>query len=208
MKKTFSLFLIILFLLPLQACGKEPDLSLLKEGDIIFHESRSAQSKAIMLATKSRYTHTGIIFKKNNSLYVLEAVQPVQVVPIRAFIRSGVNGHFVVKRLKNRKELLTEKNIGKMKKYGKKFIGRKYDIYFGWSNERIYCSELVWKIYKKTVGVEIGKLEKLEDFDLSHRYVKQFLKRRYGKRIPYKEKVISVSTMFHAPNLVTVMEHN
>ncbi len=208
MKKLIRPFLIILLLLPLHVCGREPGLSLIREGDIIFQESRSAQSKAIRLATKSRYTHTGIIFRNRNGLYVLEAVEPVRVTGIRSFIRRGINGHFVVKRLKNRDRLLTKKTIEKMKKSGRKFIGKKYDIYFGWSNERIYCSELVWKIYKETAGVEIGKLQKLEDFDLTHKYVKDLIKRRYGTRIPYKEKVISVSTMFHSRNLVTVLEHN
>jgi uncharacterized protein YycO len=208
MKKSTYGFLIILIMLPLPTCGKKGDLSLIKEGDIIFQETRSFQSKALKQATKSRYTHTGILFRDKNRLYVLEAVGPVRVTGIHAFIKRGVNGHFVVKRLKNREQLLTERNIGRMKKYGRKFLGRKYDIYFGWSDERIYCSELVWKIYKKTLGVEIGKLQKLEDFDLTHTYVKQLMKKRYGSRIPYKEKVISVSTMFHARNLETVLKQN
>ena len=38
---------------------------LIQDGDIIFQNSNSSQSKAIELATKSKYTHMGIIFKKN-----------------------------------------------------------------------------------------------------------------------------------------------
>jgi hypothetical protein len=32
-----------------------------RNGDIIFHTSRSAQSVAIQLATQSRYSHMGIV---------------------------------------------------------------------------------------------------------------------------------------------------
>lgn len=47
----------------------------------------------------------------------------------------------------------------KMKKVGEKYIGKDYDLYFEWSDSRIYCSELVWKIYKESIGLEIGNLE-------------------------------------------------
>jgi hypothetical protein len=46
----------------------------IKDGDIIFQTSLSNQSKAIQLATKSKYSHCGIIFKNENGFYVLEAV--------------------------------------------------------------------------------------------------------------------------------------
>jgi uncharacterized protein YycO len=34
-------------------------------------------------------------------------------------------------------------------KNGKPYVfeGRPYDIWFGWDNKYIYCSELVWEIY-------------------------------------------------------------
>ena len=50
----------------------------IKNGDIIFQTSLSAQSKAIQLATKSKYSHCGLIFKEKNTYYVFEAIQPVK----------------------------------------------------------------------------------------------------------------------------------
>ena len=49
----------------------------LKDGDIIFQTSLSNQSKAIQLATNSKYSHCGIIYKSGNDFYVFEAIQPV-----------------------------------------------------------------------------------------------------------------------------------
>jgi hypothetical protein len=51
----------------------------IKNGDIIFQTSLSQQSKAIQLATNSKYSHCGIIYKDNGQFYVYEAVQPVKI---------------------------------------------------------------------------------------------------------------------------------
>ena len=68
----------------------------------------------------------------------------------------------------------------------------------------MYCSELVWKIYKRAANVEIGKLETLKDFNLSHKAVKQKLTERYGDNIPMDEPVISPAAMFDSPELITI----
>jgi uncharacterized protein YycO len=91
-----------------------------------------------------------------------------------------------------------------MKKYGQKYMGKNYDSYFEGSDKRIYCSELVWKIYKGALGLEIGKLQKLSDFDLSSPAVKAKLKERYGTNIPREELVISPGEMFESELLETV----
>lgn len=179
--------------------------SLLKEGDIIFHESNGEQSYAIKLSTHSRYTHAGIIFKYNNQYKVLEAVQPVKITDLNSFIKRGVNNHFVIKRLKNSDTVLTTGTVAKMKTIGKSYIGKNYDLYFEWNDDRIYCTELIWKIYHKAAGIELGNLQRLKDFDLSHPYVKNLMKKRYGNNIPYEEFVISPQAMFNAENMITVI---
>ena len=179
----------------------------IQDGDIIFQISKSSQSKAIQLATNSKYSHMGIIYKKADSFFVYEAVQPVKMTPIKKWINRGVNKHYVIKRLKNAEKVLTDETLNKMKSYGENFIGKSYDLYFEWSDDKIYCSELVWKIYKKNTGIEIGQLEKLSDFDLSNEIVKQKIKERYGENIPMNEKVISPAAMFNSTNLETIMEN-
>ena len=77
-------------------------------------------------------------------------------------------------------------------------------MYFGWSDDRIYCSELVWKIYKEALGIELGKLQQLKEFDLSHPIVQKKLKERYGNNIPYDEKVISPAAIFESEELELV----
>ena len=179
--------------------------TVLKEGDIIFQTSLSSQSKAIQIATRSKYSHMGMITLRNNKYYVFEAVQPVKLTPLSDWIAKGKDLHFVIKRLRDRDKYLTDEILNKMKDEGKKFIGKRYDLYFNWSDDQIYCSELVWKLYK-AVGIKVGKLQTLGDFDLSSTVVKKKLRERYGNNIPYNEPVISPSAIFNSDLLVTVYD--
>ncbi|MBP9096320.1 MAG: YiiX family permuted papain-like enzyme [Ignavibacteria bacterium] len=176
----------------------------IKNGDIIFQSSISAQCEAIRLATHSEYTHCGIIFKNGNDINVYEAVQPVKVTPLNKWIARGQDGHFVIKRLKNSSKVLNENVISDMISEAEMMKGKKYDIYFGWSDEKIYCSELIWKIYKRTANIEVGKLQKLKEFDLTSAPVKKVMDERYGKDIPYEETVISPASIFDSELLTEV----
>lgn len=175
-----------------------------QDGDIIFQTSQSGQSKAIQMATHSKYSHLGMIYKTDGRYYVYEAVQPVKLTPLKAWIKRGEGGHFVIKRLKNANDILTTEVKNKMKAEGEKYRGRNYDLYFEWSDERIYCSELVWKIYKNAAGIEIGKLQRLKEFNLNNKVVQQKLQERYGDHIPMDEIVISPSSMFESTELITI----
>ena len=178
----------------------------IQNGDIIFQTSNSSQSKAIQLATNSKYSHMGIIYENDGQFFVYEAVQSVKLTPLTEWIKRGENGHYVIKRLENAALVLKNSILIKMKKIGAQFTGKPYDIHFEWSDEKIYCSELVWKIYKQATGIEIGQLEQFSDFDLINDIVKAKMKERYGANIPMDEKVISPAAMFNSDKLVTVEE--
>lgn len=173
-------------------------------GDIVFQTSKSSQSKAIQLATNSKYSHVGIIVNEENTFYVLEAVQPVKLTPLKEWIKRGEKNYYVVKRLKNAEEVLTKAKKQKALKIGKKMLGKNYDSAFEWSDKNIYCSELVWKIYKNGLNVKLCDLKKLGDFNLENEVVKAKLKERYGNNIPMNEKVVSPQDIFDSKELVMV----
>lgn len=176
----------------------------LMDGDILFQISTSGQAKAIQLATNSPYSHCGILFRDNNEWMVFEGVQPVKKTPLTEWIKRGQSNIVVSKRLKNADHLLTPSVKYRMKTEANKFIGKNYDLTFEWDDERIYCSELVYKIYKRGVGIEVGKLQKLSEFDLSNPIVKAKLVERYGTKIPLDEPVISPGAIFTDTNLMEV----
>lgn len=179
-------------------------LNVMKDGDIIFHKSLSSQSEAIAQATHSEYTHCGIIYKIENDYFIYEAIEPVKLTPLIEWMGRGKGGAYTVKRLKNAEEVLTPATLLKLKKAGEKFKGKHYDSYFEWSDNRIYCSELIWKVYKEATGLEIGKLQKLSDFDLTSDVVKRKMAERYGNNIPLNEKVISPAAIFESDLLITI----
>ena len=178
----------------------------LQNGDLIFHTSRSNQSQAIQIATNSKYSHMGIVYQEGADFYVYEAVQPVKMTRLEDWIKRGEDGAYAVKRLKNSEAFLTAEGIGKMKLVGKKYLGKDYDLRFEWSDDKIYCSELVWKIYKEAFNIEIGKLERFKDFDLSDKVVQQKIKERYGAEIPLDELVITPDRMYNASNLRSILK--
>ena len=175
-----------------------------KNGDLIFQTSLSSQSQAIQLATKSKYSHCGIIYQEGEKFFVFEAIQPVKNTPLEQWIARGKAGKYVVKRLKNATQVLTPSALRKMKQVGEGFKGKNYDLTFEWSDDKIYCSELIWKVYQRATGLEVGKLAKLSSFDLSAEAVKKKMKERYGDRIPLNETVISPAAVFESELLITV----
>jgi hypothetical protein len=173
-------------------------------GDIIFHTSKSSQSVAIQLATKSEFSHMGIVYVRDGRPVVFEAVEPVKATPLDEWVARGEDGHYVVKRLSNAAVALTPDALARMQRIGEGFAEKHYDLYFEWSDERIYCSELVWKIYERGLGVEIGELQVLGDFDLTSPAVRQKLKERWGDNPPLDEKVISPAAILGSELLVEV----
>lgn len=175
-----------------------------RDGDIIFHTSRSEQSVAIQRATGSRYSHLGIVYVQNGRPQVFEAVEPVKLTPLHEWTARGEGGHFVVKRLVEAKALLTEEALARMLQIGHVFAERHYDLYFAWSDERLYCSELVWKVYQRALGIELGQLAPMGQFNISDPLVQQKICDRFGGSIPKNEPVISPAAVFASPELVTV----
>ena len=179
----------------------------IQDGDILFQTSQSAQCEAIRIATNSKFSHCGIIFIMNGKKMVFEAVQPVKLTPIENWIMQGKNNKYVVKRLKKAKTILTDSTLKKMKDYGHNFLNKNYDGYFNWSDEQIYCSELVWKIYKNATDIELCKLVKLKSFNLKNEKVKAILNQRYGKNIPLEEDVVAPSQILDSEILETVFDN-
>lgn len=178
----------------------------LHDGDIIFQSSYSGQSKAIQLATHSKFSHCGILFKEGSQWYVYEAVQPVKKTSFEKWITHGDNSAYKIMRLKNSDKILSGGVLYKLKSETTKHLGKDYDLTFEWSDTRIYCSELVWKAYKNSTQLDIGNLQHLKEFDLTHPLVKQKLSERYGTKIPLEEPVISPGKIADSELLYTVVD--
>lgn len=193
-----------LLMLVVCACSVGRAADGLRDGDIIFQTSKSAQSLAIQRATSSPYSHMGLVVFREGTPFVFEASATVRFTPLSAWIQRGEGQRYVVKRLRDADARLAPEALEKARSIASKLKGKKYDLTFEWSDERMYCSELVWKIYKQALGVEIGALQKLGEFRLDDPAVKAKLRERYGDKVPLDEPVISPAAMFDSKELVTV----
>jgi hypothetical protein len=157
-----------------------------KDGDIIFQATSGERGKAIQLATKSKYNHCGVLFNENGKWIVYEAVQPVKKTTLSAF---NSRGQGTVMRLKNTS--LKPADIDKLKATFKGYEHKNYDDAFNWSDDRIYCSELVYKLYNNGLNIKLCEPRQLKDFDLSNPLVRAQLNLQYGNNIPLEEPMVA-----------------
>jgi hypothetical protein len=193
----FIFLFIVLIGLPGTALSDPPVGRPFKNGDLIFIVNPWGQGKAIQLATHSKYTHVGIVFIEEGKAMVYHAVEPVMKGTVEEFIAMSADNTCEIRRLKDQ-SLLTDKTVADLLKAAKNDLGKHYDLAFNWDDEKLYCSEYVWKLYKRCLNLEIGSLKPLRSFDLSHPVVQAKLKERYGNQIPADEKMISPGDMYNS----------
>ena len=153
----FSIMRFILFIMSmllLAGCGNSIDVADLQEGDVVFIESQSSQSPYIKVGTMSKWTHCGVVVNTPQGMKVLEASKTVRLTPFAKFIGSAKNENWTVKRPK----LKLTKPIS----YSK-YLGLPYDLEFKFNNGKMYCSELVWLVYKDQ-EIELCKPRKVSSF--------------------------------------------
>jgi hypothetical protein len=177
----------------------------LRDGDIIFVSSSAfEEARAIQTVSKSPMTHCGVLFKEGNEWFVYEAVQPVQKTPLKDFHKTDGGETYAVRRLKDADTVLTKENLEKLHKSVKDQVGKDYDHLFGWGNDKMYCSELVWKAYYESTRQKVGQVKMVGDFDLSDPLVKKHVEARYGKNVPVTEPTITPGGIFDSRLLKTV----
>jgi hypothetical protein len=162
MKKTFMMLGIILLLIALPfgsivtetlSSQTEP-IKDIREGDVIFQTSQSQQSPLIQIATQSTISHCGIIIIKDGKPYVLETLKTLVLTPLDKFIARGKDGKYWLKR-SNKENIKI--------KYGS-YLGKPYDLAFKFDNDKFYCSELIYDIYKNQLGIELCEPKKVSDY--------------------------------------------
>lgn len=158
------------------------------EGDVIFQNSKSQQAPLVALATGSPMTHCGIIVMKGGEPYVLEATATLRLTPLKKFISRGRGGTYWIK---------PPKDIdGKMKIRYSHLLGRSYDKAFSFNNNKYYCSELVYDIYKSQFGVQLCEPRQIKSY---HTFGMQKVMRRRG--IDPESYAVAPSDLFSSSKL-------
>ena len=174
-----------------------------QDGDIIFCGSPAGQGAALILATGSTFTHCGIVFRMDGDWWVLEAVQPVRITSISTFLKERAEvGPIVVRRLKTPVGAAASKRA---REWAAGQIGKNYDLQFRWDDDKLYCSELVWKLFQHA-GVELCPLRHFADYKLDDPKVKQLMTERRGgaDHFAKDEPVVAPSDLAASPLMVEV----
>ena len=174
-----------------------------QKGDLVFQSlPRNAVVNAIEGATESPYSHCGIVARQENRWVVLEALHGVEVTPLREFLVRGRKQGFAVCRLKEEHQ----KHVPKTINAAREMLGRPYDSRYRMDDEKIYCSELIWKAYRKVTGTELGKPVQLKTLKWGpYRPVIEALE---GGPVPLDRMMITPADLARAKQLKLVYAYN
>ncbi len=140
---------------------------------------------------KQRYSHCGLLIKKNEKLYVLEAENGVELTPIRQWLKRGkMCHHYRVMRLKEEQKLNLPYQLG----------GR-YDRAFRFNNGKYYCSELVWELYGKN-NINLCLPKELQDYHFL--YLPMVQKHIKSRGFTMDQKVVAPIDLVKSHKLKTV----
>lgn len=150
------------------------DPAALLDGDLVFHTSRTAQARAIVLATASPYAHVGLVARRGAAVEVIEAVQPVQRTSWQRWQARGLGQRVTVLRHPG----LTPTQRSAVVTAAASYLGRPYDLHFAPGDDHIYCSELVALAYAQ-IGVTLGEPTPAAELGLHTAPVQALLRQRW-----------------------------
>jgi hypothetical protein len=173
--KRFLVGLAYLAALMSASLAQTPDDGLV-DGDLIFQNSRSTQSSAILSATGSAYTHMGIIVRRSGTIVVLEAGPTVREVPLARWLANGVDGIHAI----YRKDGLNDSQRSAIIDAARRYLGRPYDIFFDFEGDAIYCSELPYLAFG-AAGIPIGKVQSVSELNVGSAAAQRLISERWRK---------------------------
>jgi hypothetical protein len=132
-----------------------------QDGDVVFQALPHQEVvDAIEGATDSDFSHCGIVAKVDGKWIVYEALGKVRETPLYDYLLRGRERGFAVYRWKASEQA----QVPAILERTRAMLGRPYDTRYKMDDERIYCSELIYKAYRDvTGGGQAGQLVRLGD---------------------------------------------
>jgi uncharacterized protein YycO len=190
-----------IFLLLIAAATVSASEYVKQEGDIVFQSSPlNMLVKVIEGCTDSPLSHCGILHHIDGKWRVVEARGNVHETDYDQWVKTGREGHLAVYRLK---PIYSDK-IADMIASAQMHAGKPYDAKFEMDDEKLYCSELVYKAFKSATGEELGKLQKLKE--LSWEPWKEAIAAIEGGEVPLEREMITPKALSEAEQLDVVYD--
>jgi hypothetical protein len=172
-------------------------------GDVIFQSlPHSPVVDAIEGVTRSPYSHCGIVGQRDGRWVVCEAYHGVEETPLREFVFRGRDQGFAVYRLKNE----FQGKIPATLECARSYLGRPYDIHYRMDDEKIYCSELIFKAYRDASdGEQLGELVAFGD--LNWQPFEPLIRQVESGAVPVERQMITPRDLACADQLTPVFSH-
>ena len=141
--------------------------------------------------------------KRDGQWFVYEAYRGVSTTPLKTFLFRGRGGGFAVYRLLDGHR----HRIPQMLVCCETYLGRPYDIRYRLDDEKIYCSELIYKAYRDaTDGERLGDLIRFGD--MNWQPYEFLIKQVEGGEVPVDREMITPVELARAWQLEPVLSHN
>jgi hypothetical protein len=131
---------------------------------------------------------------------VVEAVGPVQEIPLATWILRGDKDQYDVYRLKPEHQSA----IRGMIVHARAMTGKPYDIQYEFDDEKLYCSELVFKAFRAATTKDLGRIVKLGE--LKWKGHEDFVREITGGEVPLERTMITPADLARADQLEQVFE--
>ena len=126
---------------------------------------------------------------------VLEAIGPVQETPLAYWILRGREMKYDAFRLDDG----YRDKIPAIIQNARSFLGRPYDIQYEFDDAKIYCSELIFKAFKKATAEDLGNVVTLGQLDWKGH--ESFIQRITGGDLPLDRWMITPADLARAKQL-------
>lgn len=174
-----------------------------KHGDVLFQSLPNPWGQDIVDmiegATGSPYSHCGVVIFEKGQWQVIEAIGPVQIVPLSTWQARGRGKKVWAYRLEEKQQRHIPSFVAAMKKD----LGKPYDLRYRLDDEAIYCSELIYRGWLAATGKPLGKLVKLNELQWQP-YRKLIVALEGSEEIPLERQIITPRDLANAPELTQV----
>jgi hypothetical protein len=173
-----------------------------QEGDIVFQSLPHGRLvDAIEGATHSPYSHCGIVGYEDGGWVVYEAYSKVERTPLYTWFTRGRNCGFAVYRFKP----AYQSRLAAIMDNVRGFLGRPYDIHYEMDDQKLYCSELIYKAFLAATGERLGKVVRLGDLDWKP--FRQLIEQIEGGPVPLDRTMITPKDLAEAEQLEAVTSY-
>lgn len=175
----------------------------LQEGDILFISIDALLYKQVARGTGSWCSHVGFAVQERGEWFVLESAVPVvRRTPLRSFLSKTCGSEVAVRRLQGG---VTPQQVSRLKAEADKRMGTLYHLGFKFDSGRQFCSKFVHECFRDALGVELGRVETLEQLlDSNPQASVGFWRCWYLGLIPWQRRTVTPASQLADPSLDTV----